>query len=62
MDKKVASILRKIQDVPGLSEDEKFLHAKCLAATPDERWRMNRTFLRSLGLLKRSEQTRRGLC
>ena len=38
----------------GLDEHEKVLYARSLAATPDERWQMNVTFLRSLGLWGRS--------
>ena len=34
----------------GLSEHEKILFARSLAATPDERWRMHETYLRSLNL------------
>jgi hypothetical protein len=38
----------------GLSEHEKILFARSLAATPDERWRMHENFLRSLNLCTRS--------
>ena len=62
MSGKINRILKCLEDVPGLSEDEKILHAKCLAATPQERWQMNRTFLRSLGLLTRSELKKRASC
>jgi hypothetical protein len=37
-----------------LSEDEKILFARSLAATPDERWQMHENFLRSLNLYTRS--------
>ena len=59
MSGKFTKILKCLEDVPGLSEDEKVLHAKGLAATPQERWQMNRAFLRSLGLLTRSELKKR---
>jgi len=59
--KKDARVFRKIRNVRGLSVDEKWLFAKTLAATPDERWQMLRTHLRSLGLLTRSAQKRHGL-
>ena len=62
MDKKVAKWMEHMKDDPDLSEDEKFMYAKCLAATPDERWRMNQTFLRSLGLSTYSERKKRGFC
>jgi hypothetical protein len=58
--KKIGRILRKIRDVPGLSEDEKHLFARSLAATPDERWRMHEVFLRSHGLYTRSERKKFG--
>jgi len=41
---------RKLKRLRGLDEHEKVLYARSLAATPDERWQMNVTFLRSLGL------------
>jgi len=59
--KKNASVFRKIKNVRGLSVDEKWLFAKTLAATPDERWQMLRNFLRSVGLSTRSAQKKRGL-
>jgi hypothetical protein len=61
MEKKVARVLRSIRYVRGLSADEKYLFARSLAATPDERWRLHENFLRSLGLSKRSMQRRFGL-
>ena len=45
---------QKIKNVPGLDEHEKILYARTLAATPDERWQLNETYLRSLGLWGRS--------
>jgi hypothetical protein len=53
-------MLRKIRDAPGLSEDEKFLYARSLAATPDERWRMHENFLRSHDLYTRSRRKKYG--
>ena len=61
MEKKVARVLKKISRVRGLSADEKYLYARSLAATPDERWQMHQNFLRSLGLSKRSVQKKFGL-
>ena len=61
MERKVARALKKIRHVRGLSEDEKYLFARSLAATPDERWRLHQNFLRSLGLSTRSTQRRFGL-
>ncbi|PYI87027.1 MAG: hypothetical protein DME26_07520 [Verrucomicrobia bacterium] len=61
MEKKVARVLKKIRHVRGLSVDEKYLFARSLAATPDERWQLHQNFLRSLGLSTRSMQKRFGL-
>jgi hypothetical protein len=60
MEKKVARVFEKIRHVRGLSVDEKYLFARSLAATPDERWRMHQNFLRSHGLYTRSERRRFG--
>ena len=61
MEKKVARVLKRIRHVRGLSADEKYLFARSLAATPDERWRLHENFLLSLGLSRRSMQRRFGL-
>lgn len=47
-------VYAKIKRMRGLDEHEKILYARSLTATPDERWQMNVTFLRSLGLGGRS--------
>jgi hypothetical protein len=60
MEKKVARVLKKIRRVHGLSEDEKHLFARSLAATPDERWRMHEDFLRSHDLYTRSARKKFG--
>ncbi len=60
MDKKIARVLRKIRGVRGLSEDEKHLFARCLAASPDERWRMHENMLRSHDLFTRSSRKKYG--
>ena len=61
MEKKIARVFNKIKNARGLSVEEKWLFARSLAATPDQRWTMHQNFLRSLGLSTRSEQKRRGL-
>ena len=61
MEKKVERVLKKIRHVRGLSGDEKYLFARSLAATPDERWQIHQNFLRSLGLSTRSMQKKFGL-
>jgi hypothetical protein len=60
MEKKVARFLAKIRRVRGLSEDEKYLFARSLAATPDERWRLHQNFLRSHDLFTRSARRKYG--
>jgi hypothetical protein len=60
MEKKVARVLRKIRNVRGLSQDEKYLFARSLAATPDERWKLHETFLRSHDLYTRSARKKYG--
>ena len=47
-------VYQRIKHVRGLDEHEKILYARSLAATPEERWQMNETYLRSFGLWGRS--------
>jgi hypothetical protein len=61
MEKKVARVFHRISSAPGLSEHEKHLFARTLAASPDQRWQMLRNYLQSLGLLTRSQQKKSGL-
>jgi hypothetical protein len=58
--KRVERIFERIKSVRGLSLDEKWLFATTLAATPNERWRMHESFLRSHGLYTRSERRKYG--
>jgi hypothetical protein len=60
MEKKVARVLKKIRHVRGLSADEKYLFARSLAATPDERWQLHENFLRSHDLYTRSARKKYG--
>ena len=60
MERKVARTLRKLGRVRGLSEDEKYLFARSLAATPDERWQLHENFLRSHDLFTRSARKKYG--
>lgn len=58
-------VFDRIRRVRGLDESEKVLYARSLAATPTERWHMNETYLRSLGLWGRTalkKSRRRGGC
>jgi hypothetical protein len=56
----MARMLAKLRDERGLSEHEKILWARSLAATPDERWQMHQNFLRSLDLFTRSQRKKYG--
>ncbi len=58
--KEISRVLRKICSVPRLSEDEKHLFARSLAASPDERWRLPKNFLRSHYLFTRSSRKKYG--
>jgi hypothetical protein len=58
--KKVVRILKKLRHVRGLSEDERHLFARSLAATPDERWQLHENFLRSHDLYTRSARKKYG--
>jgi hypothetical protein len=60
VEKKRAKVFARIKDAPGVSEDEKHLFAKTLAATPDERWAMHQNFLRSHDLFTRSARKKYG--
>ncbi|HMO64258.1 MAG TPA: hypothetical protein PKE47_03360 [Verrucomicrobiota bacterium] len=51
-----ARMLRRIKGVRGMDGDERYLIARSLAATPDERWQMHENFLRSHGLFTRSQR------
>jgi hypothetical protein len=50
----------RLNEPTHLDESEQIQIDRCLAATPDERWEMNRNFLRSLGLLRHSERKKFG--
>lgn len=47
-------VYQRIKSAPGLDEHERILYARSLAATPEERWQINETYLRSFGLWGRS--------
>ena len=48
------TVYQEIKGMPELDEHEKILFARFAAATPDERWRMNVRYLRSLDCWGRS--------
>jgi hypothetical protein len=56
----MSGVLAKLRDEPGLSEHERILWARSLAASPDERWQMHENFLRSLSLFTRSQRRKFG--
>jgi hypothetical protein len=60
VEKKIAKVFAKIKGVRGLSVEEKWLFARSLASTPDERWKMHENFLRSYGLFTRSQRKKFG--
>jgi hypothetical protein len=60
MEKKIRRVLQRISGVPNLSEDEKHLFARSLAANPDERWQMHENFLRSHDLYTLSSRRKYG--
>jgi len=49
-------VYRKLKGLRGLSPAERIQLARSLAATPDERWRVHETFLRSHGLFSHWER------
>jgi hypothetical protein len=58
---KERAIMKRLEKtLPELSEHERILWARSLAATPDERWEMSQQFLRSLGLSRLSERRKFG--
>ena len=52
--------LKRLEKETNLSESEKALFARSLSATPQERWEMNETYLRSLGCFSYSERKKFG--
>ena len=54
--KKLREVAEQLKGVGGLSEHERILFARSLAATPDERWKLHENFLRSLNLFTRSSR------
>ena len=47
---------RKLKGLRGMSEEERIQLARSLAATPDERWQIHESFLRSHGLFSHWER------
>jgi len=49
-------VYQRLKHMRGLSEEERIQLARSLAATPDERWQIHETFLRSHGLFSHWER------
>ena len=58
---RIHAYAEKLRFLKHLSDDERYLYAWSLAATPDERWRRHENFLRSHGLYSYSERKKSGL-
>jgi hypothetical protein len=58
---RIHAYAEKLRFLKHLSEDERYLYAWSLAATPDERWRRHENFLRSHGLFSHSARKKYGL-
>ena len=50
----------KLKALPHLDEAERLLYARSLLATPEERWQMHETYLRSLNLFSYFERKKSG--
>ncbi len=46
MEKKTARMAKRLKNAHGLDDHERFLWARSLAATPEERWQFNLAALR----------------
>jgi len=54
--RRLHAVAEKLKALPHLDEAERLLYARSLLATPDERWAMNETYLRSLNLFSYFER------
>jgi hypothetical protein len=54
VEKKTARVLERLKSAPELDEDERFLWARSLAATPEQRWQYNLAALRFYNSFPRS--------
>jgi hypothetical protein len=53
---RTARMLRRLREMEGADDHERYLIARSLAATPDERWQFHENFLRSHGLFEHSRR------
>jgi hypothetical protein len=58
--KRRAAKRKRVAKVQRLSEHERLLFEKFLAATPDQRWQLHENFLRSHDLFTRSSRRKYG--
>ena len=54
--RRLRAAAEKLKVLPHLDEAERLLYARSLLATPEERWRMHETYLRSLNLFSYFER------
>jgi len=54
--RRLRTVADKLKALPHLDEAERLLYARSLLATPDERWQMHETYLRSLNLFSYFER------
>ena len=54
--RRLRAVADQLKALPHLDEAERLLYARSLLATPDERWKMHETFLRSLNLFSYFER------
>jgi hypothetical protein len=54
--RRLRAAAEKLKAIPHLDEAERLLYARSLLATPEERWRMHETYLRSLNLFSYFER------
>ncbi len=54
----MAAVLKRLPRIKGMTQDERVLWARFLAATPDERWHLHLAALRSVSSFMRSAKKR----
>ncbi|MGH7952829.1 MAG: hypothetical protein ACREFE_13055 [Limisphaerales bacterium] len=59
---RAAKMLARLKHVRGMSDGEKSIHALGLAATPEERWKLNENLIRSLGYWKPLKRKKSATC
>ena len=54
--RRLLAAAEKLKAIPHLDEAERLLYARSLLASPEERWEMHETYLRSLNLFSYFER------